>query len=375
MHKITNTYLNVRIGEASTSAPCREYLAPSTTVEVVAAVTGTMIDGNNIWFRDARDNYYWSGGFEGSSFSERLIYHLREERLEHFMSREDIAFLTPERGVQGIGWGMEGEQCYISIFYSGAAPEQLPKFITITMDEVAQRLPVKVFSTTPFAIHSVLQPSDVVKNGLPLTDANGSVNTGSIGYFVKRKNDLGTFAVTCYHVARSHLDAFDTQVPAGQNLKVFQNADGSLVGNIIDGLIGDDVDAALIALEPDVVPNLLIPQIGQLDPHPRDITPLDLENRLPVFMFGGESNLQHGRCMNIMKRAIINYGFESKVMENLIVVQNEGRAISKGGDSGAWVVDEHNAAVGMVIGGGDAFTLVIPISRILSRFKVSIAHS
>src|SRR5258707_73651 len=154
MQKMTNTYLNVRIGAASTSAPCLEYLAPATAVEVTEAVTGTMIDGNNIWFRDLRNNYYWSGGFESNSFSERLIYHLREEPLTQFMSAEDLASLTPEQGVQGIGWGIEGDQCYISIFYSGATAEQLSKFLTITIDSEHLRLPVKVLQTTPCCLHA-----------------------------------------------------------------------------------------------------------------------------------------------------------------------------------------------------------------------------
>lgn len=372
MHKMTNTYLNVRIGAASTSAPCREYLAPSMAVEVTAAVTGTMIDGNNIWFRDDRNNYYWSGGFESNSFSERLIYHLRDEPLTRFMTPEDLACLTPQQGVQGIGWGMEEDQCFISLFYSGADASHLPKFLTIVVDGDQRRLPVRVRATTIFSIHSTIQPSDTLKNSLPLKGADGTINTGSMGYFVKRKHDLNTYAITCYHVVRSHWNAFDMEMPGSQDFRVLQNADGSPVGNVIDGFIDEEIDAALIALDEAVTPNLMIPLIGHVT-GPRDLTCLDIKNKLPVFMYGSQSTFQSGRCTEIMKQAIINYGTASRTLQNLIVVENDGHAISQGGDSGSWVVDERNAAIGMVVGGGDAFTLVIPISRILSKLQVTIA--
>ncbi len=62
-------YLNVRVGKPSLNAPCYQYLAPGSVIEVEDELydgeeeDGTY-EGINKWFKDAADNYYWSGGFE-----------------------------------------------------------------------------------------------------------------------------------------------------------------------------------------------------------------------------------------------------------------------------------------------------------------------
>lgn len=64
--KVTVTkYLNVRVGRPSLEAPCYQYLAPGSELEVDGKhYTGDKYDGNDQWFKDAADNYYWSGGVE-----------------------------------------------------------------------------------------------------------------------------------------------------------------------------------------------------------------------------------------------------------------------------------------------------------------------
>lgn len=370
MIKVTNTWLNVRIGAPDTSAPCRSYLTPGTTIDVTDTVAGTMIDGNNIWLKDASNNYYWSGGFENNSFSERLIYHLRAEPLAHFMSREDIARLESIKGIEGIGWTIDKEQCYVSLFYSGKDQANLPTWLTIQMDSAFYRLPIRVRNTASFSIHTALQPSDRVKNHLPLVGTDDKVNSGSMCYFVKLKDDTQTYAITCFHVARSDWNAFDMDTPDAQDFQVLKDEDNSSIGSVIDGMIDEDVDAALIALDPRIMPDPRIPALGMVS-GTRDITCLDIKNKLPVFMFGATSFLQSGQCTDIMKKVTLNYGFESRTLQNLIVVQNNGKAISTGGDSGSLVVDSRNAAIGMIVGGTDTHTLLIPINRVLSKFKAT----
>lgn len=62
--KVTVTkYLNVRVGKPSVNAPCFQYLAPGSELEV----DGKLYSGDNYndidtWLRDEANNYYWSGG-------------------------------------------------------------------------------------------------------------------------------------------------------------------------------------------------------------------------------------------------------------------------------------------------------------------------
>jgi subtilisin family serine protease len=64
MKLIVKDFLNVRVGAPSVNAPSYQYLAPGSEVEV----DGRLYDGDEFervstWYKDAADNYYWSGGF------------------------------------------------------------------------------------------------------------------------------------------------------------------------------------------------------------------------------------------------------------------------------------------------------------------------
>ncbi|MEI6946856.1 S8/S53 family peptidase [Paraflavisolibacter sp. H34] len=62
---VKDKFLNVRFGKPSVNAPCYQYLAPGSEIEV----DGKLYKGDkfgdseiNTWFRDKAGNYYWSGG-------------------------------------------------------------------------------------------------------------------------------------------------------------------------------------------------------------------------------------------------------------------------------------------------------------------------
>lgn len=63
--KVTvSKYLNVRVGKPSVNAPCYQYLAPGSEIDVDGKqYTGDNYEGLDVWMKDAAGNYYWSGGF------------------------------------------------------------------------------------------------------------------------------------------------------------------------------------------------------------------------------------------------------------------------------------------------------------------------
>lgn len=75
--KVTVTkYLNVRVGKPSLNAPCYQYLAPGSEIEVEdQSYTGDSFDGINTWLKDRAGNYYWSGGVKSIQFFELAIPH------------------------------------------------------------------------------------------------------------------------------------------------------------------------------------------------------------------------------------------------------------------------------------------------------------
>ncbi|MBK6264383.1 S8 family serine peptidase [Marivirga sp. S37H4] len=63
MKIITTKYLKVRVGKPRLNAPSYQYLAPESEVEVDGKLyAGDETDGNDQWYKDRADNYYWSGG-------------------------------------------------------------------------------------------------------------------------------------------------------------------------------------------------------------------------------------------------------------------------------------------------------------------------
>ena len=57
--------LNVRVGAPSLNAPCYQYIAPGSILEVDGKLyPGDKYDGIATWYKDEAGNYYWSGGVE-----------------------------------------------------------------------------------------------------------------------------------------------------------------------------------------------------------------------------------------------------------------------------------------------------------------------
>lgn len=74
MKVIVKKYLNVRVGKPSVNAPCYQYLAPGSELEVDGNLySGDSYEGNNLWYKDATGNFYWSGGVNEIEQDNKII--------------------------------------------------------------------------------------------------------------------------------------------------------------------------------------------------------------------------------------------------------------------------------------------------------------
>lgn len=71
--KVTVTkYLNVRVGKPRLDAPCYQYLAPGSELEIDGQeYHGDPYDGIDVWYKDDAGNYYWSGGVHSDTTTDR----------------------------------------------------------------------------------------------------------------------------------------------------------------------------------------------------------------------------------------------------------------------------------------------------------------
>ncbi|SFN19616.1 Subtilase family protein [Chitinophaga sp. YR627] len=73
MKLTVNKFLNVRAGEASLNAPCYQFLAPGSELEVDGLIyKGDSFDGIDTWYKDLAGNYYWSGGLHTSTTTQHV---------------------------------------------------------------------------------------------------------------------------------------------------------------------------------------------------------------------------------------------------------------------------------------------------------------
>lgn len=67
-------YLNVRVGAPSVNAPCYQYLAPGSELEVDGVLyEGDLFEDSDKWLKDAANNYYWAGGVESNNELNSLL--------------------------------------------------------------------------------------------------------------------------------------------------------------------------------------------------------------------------------------------------------------------------------------------------------------
>lgn len=79
-------YLNVRVGKPSVNAPCYQYLAPGSEIEVDGKLyPGDKYDNIDTWLRDAAENYYWSGGIKMPDQEEDELSNTELGRLKDYL--------------------------------------------------------------------------------------------------------------------------------------------------------------------------------------------------------------------------------------------------------------------------------------------------
>jgi subtilisin family serine protease len=113
MMKTVNKPLNIRTGLPATEAPSPAFLTPGATVQVSEIVRGTMIDGNNKWYKGVDGNFYWSGGFDNTVSDSALII-TQDDPATRLINYNDLL-----EGVDSTLKSGRGEGIHIAILDSG----------------------------------------------------------------------------------------------------------------------------------------------------------------------------------------------------------------------------------------------------------------
>jgi len=226
-----------------------------------------------------------------------------------------------------------------------------------------------------FRVNKIIDTEKIKPHALSLSDSIYNTsrvnNIGTIGCLVRKVNDNGIYVLTCYHnvVEPGSNFVFSIQSP---NKVELADKKQQLTGKMIYGLRDYEVDAALIQLDVSARKKLrnVIPQIGLLT-GVRDISTIKVEDKVRVFMNGRKSGTTEGMITGISD-AKIEYEDGDHVLFNLLMLEHNGRSISKPGDSGACIIDENNALVGILVAGRNAVSYAIPASIVFSKLSVEL---
>lgn len=192
---------------------------------------------------------------------------------------------------------------------------------------------------------------------------------GTMGVMVRKKK-LGAASrslLTCFHNVSQ--PPYDTSkaIKAGT---LYSNG-ATEIGDVVKRILDHEADVALIDINTAIDIGNYVPQMGKPGIarrlYNKDVGVTD------VYLFGTESKFRSGKVTGVYADIKIDYpGDRERTLINLIVISDNGTAMSKGGDSGCCVLDKDSKVIGIVLGGRNAETYVLPINTLMDKMDVEL---
>ncbi|MCW4470800.1 S1 family peptidase [Flavobacterium sp. MFBS3-15] len=192
---------------------------------------------------------------------------------------------------------------------------------------------------------------------------------GTIGVLVRKKESgaASRSLLTCFHNVSE--PPYDTSkaIKAGT---LYPGA-ATEIGDVVKKILDHEADAALIDINTDIDIRNYVPRMGTPGTarrlYNKDVDVTD------VCLFGTKSGFRSGKVTGVYADIKIDYpGDRERTLINLIVISDNGTAMSKGGDSGCCVLDKDGKVIGIVLGGRKAETYVLPINTLIDRMDVEL---
>ncbi|MDN3586108.1 hypothetical protein QWY86_05480 [Pedobacter aquatilis] len=394
-------YLNAR-KSAQIAAECPLYRKPGDTLEISHVLTGTMIEGNAIWYRCSEDgNFYWSGGImqtvELLQPAIPVSSFTQEQQLDIYITAaNELSADFAARGGKGFKGLAVGYKSLNEIFTDELS---LVFYVSEKDDNTMWPIPEKINHRGIALTTDVRKMRDIILHeatdaieadegpnytmGGSLSEMIGGVaqGFGSRASLVTRRDKYGEqlLLLACFHVAcnalfKSGIFTLDNQnrkVSFPSPLRTKQEVSSLLSGTVVEGGYGPGYDYALI-----------------------DIGQAKLSNRLPDKVnFAGYYTMQELKTKFNKDKVLRKYG--AKTLDSVgtfRTLHTTGRDLGKGivmsglietscmsdkGDSGAPVIDpENNFLVGYIIAGItkgkeiERCSFILPFAALEFKFSI-----
>ncbi len=374
--------LNARDGRADPAAPNPHYHLPGKKLTIDDVVTGSMINGNAIWYHCADDGcYYWSGGFAEQAFA------LGDKKLHDFGEPEQLRILTSLinalRGqlreqvyqYKGLGIGDKNEvsamglalNVYVVAKTENEANALVPEYI----DYCGIRVPTDVKELGKDSHHSHWDDKPYIMGGT-INRQGQKPGTRTL----KVANAAGVpHILTCHHVLfpnlplNSHVYRPDDGVITA--CFPYPNDPGEVIScTVTHAAFNSEFDYAVARLSPQQA-QAIENKVGTARSEIKKYYTLDEQIQskgLRLTMYGRVTGSAQGKIKDPYANVQIGgVGFESI---ELIISER----ISDHGDSGAPVTDANGKLVGYIIGGSDEkdCSYIMPFHKLAETLEYTI---
>jgi len=236
----------------------------------------------------------------------------------------------------------------------------------------------KKYSIPTDVIQEDMPKSHIAKKDQPPFELGISISreyddtTGTIGLFLEKFDDSGKiYAISCYHVfCAPELKASNKQFPKPDQSAVLRCASHedhgtNKIGWVVAGQVDSENDFAIAELKEgtEATNKLFLPPDQSIVPDGFIFVNPEDQNK-KVKMCGRTSGFQTGKIKSHYASQTINYG--NKVFQYIQGLV-EITPISKGGDSGAAVLDENNKVIGLIVSGNEESSYVLPVKKYIVK--------
>ncbi len=215
--------------------------------------------------------------------------------------------------------------------------------------------------------HAKIYPADKISNLANLS------NAGSMGGKVYDIATEEEYFISCFHVVKTSKHKWDKTKPTENKNVADKTLNNSNCGLIIKTIRDDEVDVAIMRPVNDFEISPAISGIGTPF-YSRVVTSDDKIKKLKVVMNGSISRYREGIIIDNSAKVKIGYedGSENEFQKLIVISGTSHSTFSQPGDSGSFVLDTNNYLIGMVVGGFENTTYIMPIESILKKTKTKL---
>jgi hypothetical protein len=242
-----------------------------------------------------------------------------------------------------------------------------------------QKIPGTIGGVRVDVIESSFEPTSQLASASRLRILRNPM-FGGVALTRVNKTNYGTLSALVADAAGNRFVLTAQHVVGATGGQIVQPALGTLIGQVHSTRLNSDMDAALVRLTTSRQINSGVSDSLQYTQSPLLVRPGTVDSLslpFPVDVIGASSGKTIGFIDAVQTAMDVEYPGQTVSFVNQLHLVGDGSEISRGGDSGALVLERGtNKVIALLFAGeseGSDFGLATPIHRILDEFAVSFA--